>query len=290
MRYTYYPVCSAEATSKAYDISARAVCKKLDVELVELEDWNCCGSTSYFSVRELESFAISARNLAIAEQMGPDDLVAICSACYTILAKTNSYLANSPKLKAEINEALAQAGRWYNGTVRVRHLVDVLVNDVGYEAISNKVERRLSKLKVAPYYGCQLSRPSGTFDDPEFPVTLDRLMEALGAEPVPFPMKAKCCGGMMMFTKEDAAVNLCYELLRCAVDAEADVIVCACPLCEINLEAYQGKVNAAMGTNFRIPVMHFTQLVGFALGCDPKDLALDKQVIPVDAVLAAVPA
>jgi heterodisulfide reductase subunit B len=290
MKYIYYPGCSAEATSKAYDLSARAVCKKLGVDLVELEDWNCCGSTSYFSVRELESFAISARNLAIAEQMGPYDVVAICNACYTILAKTNRYLASNSKLKDEINEALAQAGRWYNGTVKVRHLLDVLVNDVGYEAISEKVARRLTRLKVAPYYGCQLSRPNGDFDDPEFPMTLDKLLQAMGAEPVPYPMKAKCCGGMMMFTQEDAAVKLCYELLRGAADAEADLIITACPLCEVNLEAYQSKVNAVFGASFKIPVLHFTQLVGYSLGCDPKELALEKQVIPVDAVLAAGPA
>ena len=153
----------------AYDVSARAVCEKLGIELEELPDWNCCGSTSYFSIRELESFGISARNLAIAQEMGDMDLVATCSACYTILAKTNRYLAEDKVLRDEINEALALAGRSYEGKVNVRHLLDVMVNDVGYDAIAEKVTRQLDGLKVAPYYGCQLSRPMGTFDDPEFP-------------------------------------------------------------------------------------------------------------------------
>jgi heterodisulfide reductase subunit B len=290
MKYTYFPGCSAEATGKAYDISARALCAKLDIELEELEDWNCCGATSYFSARELLSFAINARNLAIAEQMGSSDLVATCNSCFTGLAKTNRYLAQSPELAAAVNRALAQVGRRYDGTVKVRHLADVLVNDYGLEAIAERVTRRLTGIKVASYYGCQYSRPMGSFDDPEFPVTLDNLFEAMGATAVDFPARAKCCGGMMMMTMADAALKMCYDLLTDAVDNEADVIVCACPLCEMNLEAYQAKVNAKYGTSFRIPVMYFTQLAGFAVGCDPKDLAIDKQVVPCDAVLAAVPA
>lgn len=290
MKYTYFPGCSAEATGKPYDDSARACAAKLGIELVDLEDWNCCGSTSYFSIRELESFGISARNLAIAQEMGSTDLVATCNACYTILAKTNRYIAEDHELHDEINDALAAAGRRYDGDVRVRHLLDVIVNDLGLDEVSAKVERRLTKLKVAPYYGCQLSRPMGAFDDPEFPVTLDRLLEAIGAEPVNYPAKTKCCGGMLMLTQEDAALKLCHELLKAAQDNEADVIITACPLCEMNVEAYQTLVSKAFGTDFNIPVMYFTQLLGVALGIDGPTLALDKQVIPVDGVLAKVPA
>lgn len=290
MKYLYYPGCSAEATGKAYDASARACAAALGVELVDLEDWNCCGSTSYFSIRELESFGVSARNLAIAQEMGGHDLVATCNACYTILAKTNRYFAEDPKLHDDINEALAAAGRRYDGNVRVRHLLDVLVNDVGLDAVSAAVKRRLSRLQVACYYGCQLSRPMGAFDDPEFPVTMDRLVEATGAEPVDYPVKTKCCGGMLMLTQEDAALKLCHELLQGAVQNEADVIITACPLCEMNVEAYQPMVNKAYGTDFHIPVMYFTQLLGVALGIDSKTLMLDRQIVPVERVLAMVPA
>jgi heterodisulfide reductase subunit B2 len=290
MKYTYFPGCSAEATGKAYDISARALCAKIGIELEELDDWNCCGATSYFSARELLSFTINARNLAIAEHMGSTDLVATCNSCFTGLAKTNRYLAQSPELAEEVNRALAQVGRKYDGTVKVRHLADVLVNDVGLEALAEKVTRRLTGIKVAVYYGCQYSRPMGSFDDPEFPVTLDRMFEAMGATAVDFPSKAKCCGGMMMMTMPEAASKMCHDLLVDCEEGGADVIVCACPLCEMNLEAYQPKVNAQFGTSFKIPVMYFTQLAGFAVGCDPKDLAIDKQVVPCDAVLAAVPA
>ncbi len=290
MKYLYYPGCSAEATGKAYDASARACAAALGIELVDLEDWNCCGSTSYFSIRELESFGVSARNLAIAQEMGGHDLVATCNACYTILAKTNRYFAEDPKLKADIDEALAAAGRRYDGNVNVRHLLDVIVNDVGLDAVSAAVRRRLSKLQVACYYGCQLSRPMGAFDDPEFPVTMDRLVEAVGAEPVDYPVKTKCCGGMLMLTQEDAALKLCHELLQGAAQNDADVIITACPLCEMNVEAYQPMVNRAYGTDFHIPVMYFTQLLGVALGIDRKTLMLDKQIVPVERVLAKVPA
>ena len=205
MRYLYYPGCSAEATGKAYDISARAVMERLGVELVELDDWNCCGATSYFSVRELDSFAIAARNLAIAQQMGDDELCVICNACYTTLAKANRYMAEDPKIFEAVNGALGAVGRSYDGNVRVRHVMDIIINDIGLEAVGSRVARRLTGLRVAPYYGCQFSRPMGAFDDVEMPTTMDRLFETTGADVITdFDAKTDCCGGMMMLTRADA--------------------------------------------------------------------------------------
>ena len=291
MRYLYYPGCSAEATGKAYDISTRAVMEKLGVELVELDDWNCCGATSYFNVRELDSFAIAARNLAIAQQQGDEDLCVICNACYTTLAKTNRYIDESDEIREAVNGALGAVGRSYDGAKPVRHVMDVLINDVGVEAIEEKVTRRLSGLRVAPYYGCQFSRPMGAFDDVEFPTTMDRLFQTCGADVITdFDAKTDCCGGMMMLTKAEGALRLCHELLTCARQGNADVIVAACPLCEINLEAYQPQVNKAFGTDFNIPVMYFTQLAGLALGVPSKQLALDKQIVSCDRLVAAIPA
>ena len=291
MRYLYYPGCSAEATGKAYDISARAMMEKLGVELVELDDWNCCGATSYFSVRELDSFAIAARNMAIAQAQGDEDLCVICNACYTTLAKTNRYMAESSHVFEAVNGALGAVDRSYDGKKPIRHVMDVLINDVGIEAVQAKVTKRLTGLRVAPYYGCQFSRPMGTFDDPQFPTTMDRLFEAMGADVITdWDAKTDCCGGMMMLTKEEGALRLCHELLAAAKQADAQVIVAACPLCEMNLEGYQPRVNKTYGTDFDIPVMYFTQLAGLALGADPKQLAIDKQVVSCAPVLAAVPA
>ncbi len=291
MKYLYYPGCSAESTGKAYDISTRAVMEKLGVELAELDDWNCCGATSYFSTRELDSFAIAARNLSIAQQQGDEDLCVICNACYTTLAKTNRYIAESPHVREQVSGALNAVGRSYDGTKPVRHVMDVLINDVGLEAIESKVTRRLTGLKVAPYYGCQYSRPIGSFDDTEDPQTMDRFFQALGADVLTdFPAKLKCCGGMMMLTNADVAVRLCHEILMSAKDMGADVIVAACPLCEMNMEGYQPRVNSAFGTDYNIPVMYFTQLAGLALGADPKQLGIGMQAVSCAPVLAAIPA
>ena len=291
MKYSYFPGCSSEATGLTYDMSARAVAEKLGIELREIDDWNCCGATSYFAARELLSFAISARNLALAEAMGPEDVVCTCNSCYTILAKTNAYMAESPELAEEVNDALAQIGRSYSGGLKVRHFAEVLVNDLGAEAIAEKATRRLTGMKIAPYYGCQFTRPmGGDWDDYEFPNTLDGLFEALGAEVVDYPMRAKCCGGTMMLTAQDAALKMCRDLLQGAVDDEADVVICACPLCEMSLEGYQPRVNAKYGTQYEVPVAYFTQILGYALGIDEKTLGIDKQIVSLDKVLAAVPA
>ncbi len=178
--YTYFPGCSSsEGSSKAYSWSAQAVSRALDIELIELEDWNCCGSTPSSSVNELGSYCLAARNLALAEKRGLD-LVTPCSACYVIFNRTNAHLKAYPDVKVKVDEAMAAGGLEYHGTVRVRHLLDVLVNDVGYDAIKSRVKRNLGELKVAPYYGCQIVRPVFGFDHLEDPQSLDKLVAALG--------------------------------------------------------------------------------------------------------------
>ena len=286
MRYLYYPGCSPKTSNKAYDLSARAVGQALGCELVELEDWNCCGATAYMSVRELSAFVIASRNLALAEQQGGGDLVTVCSACLTVLNKANRYMAENPDLRRTVTEALAVVGLEYHNGIRARHFLDVLVNDVGLEAIAGKAVNRLDGLRVAPYYGCQVSRPHGTFDDREFPMTMDRLFSRLGAEVVPFPLKARCCGGMLMSTNEEIALRLVRDLLACAVEHGAQVMATACPLCHINLEAYQDKVNARFGTRYALPIVYFTQLVGVALGLSKKDLGLGMELVPTEEVFA----
>jgi len=284
MKYSYFPGCSLEVTAKSYDASVRAACQVLDVELDEVEDWNCCGATSYISIRELVSFGISARNLAIAEKKGKD-LVTVCPACYTVLNKANIYMREKEDIKRTIDEALAVANLKYDGTVKVRHLLDVLVNDVGIERIKAKTVRKLDGLRIAPYYGCQISRPHGTFDDPEFPITMDNLFSSVGAEVVNFPLKAKCCGGMLVTTQPDESLKLIKDLLSCAQDNGAQLIVTACPLCEINLEAYQGKVNKEFKTNFSIPAIYFTQLLGVAFGLPKENLMIGKELVSSEKVL-----
>jgi heterodisulfide reductase subunit B len=287
MDYTYYPGCSLEVSNKAYDVSARNVAKALGVNLIELEDWNCCGATNYMSVRELRSFAISARNLALAEKH-KRDLVTVCSACYTTLNKTHKYMESNERLREQINDGLSAVGLRYDCTIKVRHFLDVLVNDVGVDKVAEKAKVKLGGIRVVPYYGCQLTRPYGTFDDPEFPVCMDRLFEALGADVVTdYPLKTKCCGGMLMTTAEPVALKLVKSILDTAVKSGANCIATPCPLCHFNLDAYQNKVNGAYKTSFALPILYFTQLVGTALGLTGKELLLGKEMVSADRLLSS---
>jgi heterodisulfide reductase subunit B len=281
MPYTYYPGCSLESTSRAYDESLRKVFEMLKLELQELKDWNCCGATMYMSIDGPVASSISARNLALAETLG-HDVVAPCSSCFTVMSKTHRLMRENEEIRMRIGEALAPAGLKYDLSLRIRHPLDVLVNDVGVELIRLQVKRDLSGLRVANYYGCQIVRPERGFDDRENPTTMDNLFEALGAVNVYFPMKVRCCGGMLMTTYPEVALKLVKELLECAQENGAECIATTCPLCQINLEAYQGRVNAKFQTEFKIPVLFFTQLVGLALGAPPRDLGFQRQLIPFE--------
>jgi heterodisulfide reductase subunit B len=278
LNFAYYPGCSLEHTASPYDKSIRAVFGALDIRLHEIEDWNCCGATMYMSVKKIVGYSISARNLALAQNMGMQ-ICAPCSSCYTILRKTNRHIAWDPKERDKINQALKAADLSYDSLVEVRHPLDILVNDIGLDKISLKVSNPLKGVKVAPYYGCQIVRPHGQFDDVDDPVTMDRLLTSLGAEVVPFPCKVRCCGGMLMTTAEEIALTLNYRILDRAVDSCADMIATACPLCQMNLEAYQVKINKKFGRNFKMPIVYFSHLLGAALGLDQKELGLDQLLI-----------
>jgi heterodisulfide reductase subunit B len=285
MEYLYYPGCSLESAGKPYDESLRAVFSALGIKLSKLEDWNCCGATMYMSVDETISLAISARNLALAEQNGGRELVAPCSACYTVLLKTNRFLRESPELKEKVDRVLGEAGLRYDLTVTIRHPLDVLVHALGVEAIARAAKRRLEPLTVAPYYGCQIVRPERGFDHDEFPMAMDQLFEALGARCAYFPLKTRCCGGMLMTTFPKVCLQLIKDLLECASENGADCIVTTCPLCQMNVEAYQKRVNRAFGTSYQVPVLYFTQLLGLALGCSETELGLQRNLIPLKAAL-----
>jgi heterodisulfide reductase subunit B len=272
------------ATAVGLGLSVQAIAKPLDMELIELESWTCCGSTPYGSLDELESICVAARNLALAEKTGLD-LVTPCSSCFITLYQADIKLKDHPQLMAQINEALAVANLEYHGSVRVRHLTEVLVNDITPEVITTKVKRPLHGLKVAPYYGCQLVRPDYGFDDPESPQSLDRLVGCLGAEAVPFPLKNRCCGGSLIIPEEDLALGLIRKLLDNALENGAQCIVTPCPLCQTNLDAYQSRVNSKFKTHYNLPVLFITQLIGLALGIDHEPLGLNTNIISPSEVL-----
>ena len=243
--YRYYPGCSQQVTAQAYDISAKKVCDVLDIGIHELEDWNCCGATEYFTVNRLAAYSLVARNLSIAANNNIHELVAPCSACYFNLRRVDDNMAKHPKLAEKVNKALSAGGLHYQpGSLRIRHLLDVIIDDVGYEKIEDKVVQKLTGLRIAPYYGCLVARPyPNNGDGSDYPTRLDKLMTVLGAIVVNYPVKTRCCGGHMTQISEETAFEAIRRLLKSAVDNEADVIAVLCPMCQLNLDAYQSQVN-----------------------------------------------
>jgi heterodisulfide reductase subunit B len=285
--YAYYPGCSLSGLGKPYDESLRAVFSHLGLGLEEIPDWNCCGATSYMSLSEDKAVALAARNLALAEQM-KTEVVAPCAACYLVLTKAQHMMADYPALAEKVHKGLQAAGLTYRSRVTVRHPLDILVNDVGLDAIKASVTKPLTGYRVAPYYGCQVVRPYGAFDDPLRPQTLDRLMAAAGAEVVEYPLKAHCCGGSLMGTMEDIGVRLSFLLLKEAKTRSANVMATLCPLCQYNLEAYQGRMHRTFHESAHLPVAYFTQLLGLAFGLQPKALGLQRNFVTAAPLPAMV--
>src|SRR5512144_2131886 len=239
--YAYFPGCSLSGLGRPYDESVRALFSHLGLALEDIPDWNCCGATSYMSIQERQAVALAARNLAIAEEMHRD-VVAPCAACYLVLTKAQHVMAEYPKVNDTVQAALNGAGLEYHGHVKVRHPLDVLVNDVGVDELKTCVKQPLAGYRIAPYYGCQVVRPYGGFDDAVQPTTLERVLRAVGAEVIDYPLKTRCCGGSLMGTQLDVGLCLNYVLLREARARGANVVAMLCPLCQYNLEGYQGQI------------------------------------------------
>ncbi|HYF92506.1 MAG TPA: CoB--CoM heterodisulfide reductase iron-sulfur subunit B family protein [Symbiobacteriaceae bacterium] len=268
MRYAYYPGCSLDSSARDYDESARAVMAALGVELEDLQDWNCCGGGAVSSVDPDLALAFSARNIALAEEKHMD-LATSCAACYTNLRRARTFITGKTPAGDRLRGALAEVNRHVAGTAQVKHILEILLHDVGLKAIKVVVTQPLAGLKVAAYYGCQLGRPAGGFIHPEIPTQLDDLVAALGATPVAWRGKVRCCGASTMITKEAAALGLANDLLTDAEKAGAQLIVTACPLCQMNLDAYQPRINAVTGQGHKLPVVYFTQLMQIAFGQRP---------------------
>ncbi|MBN2502739.1 MAG: CoB--CoM heterodisulfide reductase iron-sulfur subunit B family protein [Anaerolineales bacterium] len=292
MKYTYYPGCSMERSAASYHKSLMAVAPKLGLEFAEVDDWNCCGATEYMSINKMGASALIARNLALAAQEKLNGtLVAPCSACFLNLSKTDHYMAESKELTGQVNEALAAGGLSYQpGSVKTRHLLPIITQDVGFDAIAEQVSKPLYNLRVAPYYGCLIVRPDypGDFDSTEYPMDMDDLMTTLGAEVVDFPLKTQCCGGHMTQISEPTALELIRRLLKNASDYEADVIVTLCPMCQLNLDAFQDGVNRHFGTDYHIPILYFTQLMGLAFGVDQGELGFGSEFIDARPALEKI--
>lgn len=291
--YIFYPGCSLESSAKSYNTSLTFVCEKIGIHLKEIEDWNCCGATEYLGINLTPAYALISRNLALAAQQanGTKTVVAPCSACYLNLAKADYYMREQPKLGTQVNQALAAGGLSYKpGSLDIRHLLDVMIYDVGLDTIKSKVVRPLKGLRVAPYLGCMVPRPDyeKRWSDHEHPMELDLLLEALGAEVIDFPLKTHCCGGHMPHIGPDTAYEMLHRLLSAADEHQADIMATVCPMCQMNVDAYQGETNHHFGTNYQMPIVFFTQLVGLAFGATPKELGFGMEIVSAKKALAKI--
>ncbi|GFM33126.1 CoB--CoM heterodisulfide reductase iron-sulfur subunit B family protein [Desulfovibrio subterraneus] len=276
-RIGYYPGCSGSGTSVEYDASTRAVCDRLGLSLQDVPDWSCCGSTPAHTVDHVLSAALSARNLELAAQAGLDTVTTPCPSCLANL-RVAGHKMEKEGFRKQVKNLLDTE---CESLAEVKSTLQVLLEDVGPEAVQAKVVRPLSKLRVVCYYGCIMNRPPEVmqFDDPEHPMAMDTLMEACGAEVLPFPLKVECCGAAAGMPRKDIVTELSGRLLDVAAGMGADAIVTACPLCQMNLDLRQGQVNSARGSKHAIPVFYFTQLMGLAMGLSASEMGIAKLAV-----------
>jgi heterodisulfide reductase subunit B len=283
--YAFYPGCSSQlkASASNYLTSVNSMCRTLDVKLTAIPDWNCCGaSIGYAGAGELSRHVMNARNFALAETHLPrQDIVATCAACWLNARESKDKLDGSAQLLAETNEALKEAGLVYKGESKVRHMVEVLIEDFGYDELKKPVVKPLDGIKFAGYVGCQTNRPFGIAGESfENPVYLDKMVETVGGEPIAaYDQKVTCCGGALAFSEPDKSQKQIRAIVESAYDHGAEMIVTPCPLCQANVEVYQAEINRKQGTKFEMPVLYYSQLMTVAYGGSVKDAALDGQLI-----------
>ena len=279
LQYSFYPGCSSQkgASSSNYLISVQTLCEELDIQLNDIPDWNCCSaSVGYAGGGELPRLVLSGRNIALSEQHNPgQEIVATCAACWLSTREAKERFDHDQGL-------LAEAGLKLKNETPIKHMAEVLVEDVGYDAIKAKVKRPLEGIKIAGYVGCQTNRPFGIAGESfENPVYLDKLVDTLGADSVPtYEKKVQCCGGALAFSEPAKSQEMIKGIIEAAYDHGADMIVTPCPVCQMNVEVYQDQINATYGTKFKMPVVYYSTLMAVAFGRSAKDAALNGQVIP----------
>ena len=282
MNYLYYPGCSLEGTAKEYDLSTRAFLEAMDVTLTEVPDWTCCGASAAEATSAVLSIALPARNLALAQRAAPgSDVLIPCSACYLNLKKAAEKI-REPSVLSMVNTVLAEEDLVMGTGARPRHLLDVLSVDIGAAALRSRVVNRLDGLVIAPYYGCQCLRPYRVFDDPERPRSMAPLIEAVGAEVFPWEMGGRCCGASHLTTKPAVGLELVAAILSAA--RGADAIVTVCPMCQMNLEAYQKKASGTRASDLEMSILYLPQLLGLALGLSARDLGIELNLAITDAL------
>jgi len=289
LKYAFFLGCTIPYREASYEISARRVFNKLGVELVEMPDANCCGLPVDPANHEM-MLALSARNLCLAERQNLN-IITLCTGCATTMRKTNLMLKTDKKMKDEINRILNQIGMEFRGAIEVKHLVQALKEDVGFEKIKNAVQRPLTSLKVAEHGGCHLLRPVKYmgWDDPEEPQTLKNLIELTGAKCLDYLDEAECCGYTIIAIDDRVALQLTREKLKHVKDAGAEALITVCPSCHLMFDVNQSRIERAFSENYNLPVLHYTQLLGLAMGMSPDELAIKELRVDPSRLLQALP-
>jgi heterodisulfide reductase subunit B len=285
MKVSYFPGCTLNTTGKGFDNAVRASTAAVGLELVELPDWNCCGATFSLIVDNMLELAAPAHVLVAARDAGVNSTVTTaCTTCYNVIKRTNRFIREHAEERERI-EAFIEAE--YSGEVEVKDILHLLRDDVGFEAVKEKVQKPLKGLKVAAYYGCMVLRPPAevAYDDPDHPTSLDDLMAALGATPVDFAHKNECCGAYLVVKDADVTRQMVYTILKSAQAAGAEAVVTNCPLCQFNLDKQQAEMQKLHAGYRPIPVFYFSQLMGLALGLDVGDYGWERHYVDARPLL-----
>jgi succinate dehydrogenase / fumarate reductase, cytochrome b subunit len=288
LKYALYPGCAAKGATPELYQSTMAIIGRLGLEVVELHAASCCGAGVISEADPDVALALNARTFAQAETLGLD-VMTICGTCQGIMGAANKRLKD-PDTRERINRMLAQEGITYRGTIQVKHLLWIVVREVGLQRVREQIRVPLSDFKIAPFYGCYILRPSWDlgFDDPENPTSLEKVIQTAGGEPVAYAGRTKCCGFPIILEKEAIAVAMAGQNMKEAKEEGADFMVTPCPLCHMSLDIYQDRAGQAVNTSLNLPILHLPQLLGLAMGIPAKDLGVSRHLIPVDAIVRTV--
>jgi len=291
LKYALYPGCAAKGATPELYQSTKAIIGRLGIEVIELTASSCCGAGVVAEADPEGALALSARTFAQAERLGLD-VMTICGTCQGVMSTANRQLKGDPALLQRVNRLLEPEDLTYHGNVQVKHLLWIVVREVGLAKLKDEVQVTLGDLKIAPFYGCYILRPSWDlgFDDPENPTSLEKVIRAVGAEPVDYGGKIKCCGFPIILEKEDIALAMNGANLKEAKDGGADAMVTPCPLCHMSLDIYQERASRKVETNLNLPVLHLPQMLGLAMGVKAKDLGVERHLVSVDEIVKRIDA
>jgi len=283
-KVAYYKGCLASLSAKELDTSTQALAPQLGLELDELEAVTCCGAGDIHEAEPDYYLHLNARILAYGEQTGSDTLMTICNVCTLNLRQANWQLRNDEALRERVNANLEAVGApRYGGTIEVKHLLWLIAEGEGLALLRQVAHKGLKGLRIAPFYGCQILRPSKLlgFEDPDRPSSLERIIEACGGEPVDYPAKLKCCGFPIIAAREEVALGELIQPIEQALEAGAHAVVTPCPLCHLSLDAWQSKLEKSTGRSLGMPILHLSQLIGVAAGLDEAELKFKRHIVPV---------